>query len=105
MRLYWPISDLSDDEKRTRTANTVGLQLPTMMGDEEWARLNKGAKGGADVDASEAKKEGLLAALGGTGLGKMEVGDLGDVELPASIEEAFKIVTGGGAKEEIIPKQ
>ncbi|TPX71091.1 hypothetical protein SpCBS45565_g01300 [Spizellomyces sp. 'palustris'] len=32
---YWPATGLSNEEKLTRTANTVGLSLPKMFGAEE----------------------------------------------------------------------
>ncbi|KAI8817200.1 uncharacterized protein EV422DRAFT_542855 [Fimicolochytrium jonesii] len=42
---YWPISGLTEEEKLTRTANTVGLSLPKMFGaGETWA--DSGAAGG-----------------------------------------------------------
>lgn len=35
MELYWPVSDLTSEQKLTRTANTVGFALPEKFTDEQ----------------------------------------------------------------------
>ncbi|KAJ3037685.1 hypothetical protein HDV00_001407 [Rhizophlyctis rosea] len=53
MQRYWPITALTEEQKLARTAGTVGLQLPKMMDDEAWAKLNAGKDG----KESEVKAE------------------------------------------------
>ncbi|KAI9093016.1 hypothetical protein DFS34DRAFT_631287 [Phlyctochytrium arcticum] len=40
---YWPSHNLTGDERLTRTANTVGLQLPKMFGEDDFPTATRAA--------------------------------------------------------------
>ncbi|KAJ3047184.1 hypothetical protein HK097_000160 [Rhizophlyctis rosea] len=79
MNTYWPTSALTEEQKLARTAGTVGFQLPKMMDDEAWAKLNK--KGdGAEQESLPHEQQRLPEQL----------------DLPAGFQEALKMVADAG---------
>ncbi|TPX60003.1 hypothetical protein PhCBS80983_g02058 [Powellomyces hirtus] len=60
---YWPISSMTEEEKLSRTANTVGLSLPKMFGAGETFAPSDRSLAGAETDAEPVLSPQVEEAL------------------------------------------